>query len=300
MVFCGRGEACQKMIRENRECVTIHPFATFAGNILMCHIIFASQGITSHMAPSKAVNKIENLLISSTENGVQDHNSLLDSYKLLVRILTEKGVQRPVVVLSDGHSSRFDCHVLQFLQENSMRLFISPPDTTGVTQMLDQVNQALHSKYREVKSDLFTANSTVNREGFMTILADVWPTWTTRESLIKAGKRVGISNEGLSVEFMQQDKFETAASCIESSPEKPSTPDSSVISSPLSIRKGSANYYKAKFERAQEIIVQLQNSTPPLKDIGLLTVKKVTPKVVTKNVRVSKYMDRWRGNMFSR
>ena len=58
--------------------------------------------------------------------------------------------------------------------------------------MLDQVNQALHSKYREVKSDLFTANSTVNREGFMTILADVSPTWTTRESLIKAGKRVGI------------------------------------------------------------------------------------------------------------
>ena len=87
--------------------------------------------------------------------------------------------------------------------------------------MLDQVNQAPHSKYREVKSDLFTSNSTVNRERFMTILADVWPTSTTRESLIKAGKRVGISNEGLSVEFMQQDKFETAASCIESSPEKP-------------------------------------------------------------------------------
>ena len=91
----------------------------------------------------------------------------------------------------------------------------------------------------------------------------------------------------LEFEFMQQDKFETAASCIESSPENLSTPDSSVIGSPLSIRKGSANYYKAKFERAQEIIAQLQNSTPPLEDIGLLTVKKVTPKDVTKNVRVT-------------
>ena len=96
-----------------------------------------------------------------------------------------------------------------------MRLFISPPDTTGVTQMLDQVNHALHSKYREVKSDLFTANASVNREGSMAILADVCPTWTTRESLIKDGKRVGISNEGLSVDFMQQDKFEIASSCIE-------------------------------------------------------------------------------------
>ena len=166
----------------------------------------------------------------------------------------------------------------------------------GVTQMLDQVNQALHSKYHEVKSDLLTANVTVNREGF--ILADVWPTWTTRESLIKAGKCVGISNEELSVDFMQQDKFEIASSCIESSPIQSSTPNSSVISSPLSIRKGSANYYKAKFERAQEIIVQLKNSTPPLEDIGLLTVKKVAPKDVTKNVRVTQVHDRWRGKTF--
>jgi len=128
-----------------------------------------------------------------------------------------------------------------------MKLFISPPDTTGVTQMLDQVNQSLHSKYREVKSDLFTAASTINREGFMTILADVWPTWTTRESLVKAGKRVGISKEGLSVNFMQQDKFQAAANCIAVSPSKLSTPDSSVITSPLSIRKGTANYYKANY-----------------------------------------------------
>ena len=73
-----------------------------------------------------------------------------------------------MVVLSDGHSSRFDSNVLRFLQDNKMRLFISPPDTTGVTQMLDQVNQSLHSKYHEVKSDLFTASATVNREKFMT------------------------------------------------------------------------------------------------------------------------------------
>ena len=123
------------------------------------------------------------------------------------------------------------CHVLQFLQENSMRLFISPPDIYNRCDINAGSGESspLHSKYREVKSDLFTANPTVNREGFMTILADVWPTWTTRESLmIKVVKRVGISSEGLSVEFMQQDKFETAASCIESSPEKLSTPDSSV------------------------------------------------------------------------
>jgi len=40
-------------------------------------------------------------------------------------------------------------------------------------------------------------------------------------------------------------------------------------------------------EKAQEIIARLQNSTPPLEEIGLLTVRKVTPKDVTKNVRVT-------------
>ena len=155
-----------------------------------------------------------------------------------------------------------------------MRLFISPQDTNGVTQMLDQMNQALHSKYHEVKSNLFTANATVNREGFMTILADVWPTWTTKESLAKAGKHVGISTEGLSFEFMQHDKFETAVMCIETSPEKNSTPDKTSICSLMGIQEGSFNYYKAKFEKAQEIIEQFQNTTPSLEDIDLATVKK--------------------------
>ena len=42
MVFRGRGEACQKIICENREYATIHPFATFTGDVLMCYVIFAS------------------------------------------------------------------------------------------------------------------------------------------------------------------------------------------------------------------------------------------------------------------
>ena len=39
-----------------------------------------------------------------------------------------------------------------------MGLFESPPDITGVTPMLDQVNQALHFQYPEIKADLFTPN----------------------------------------------------------------------------------------------------------------------------------------------
>jgi hypothetical protein len=38
LVFAAKGETCCKMIRENRECVTIHPLVSFSGSYL--HITF--------------------------------------------------------------------------------------------------------------------------------------------------------------------------------------------------------------------------------------------------------------------
>ena len=89
-----------------------------------------------------------------------------------------------------------------------MRLFILPPDTTGVKQKHDQVNQKLHSVYREVKKDLFSDYSTINREGFMNILGEVWQKWYLLKDLLKAaGKRVGISEDGLNINWTQKKKF---------------------------------------------------------------------------------------------
>lgn len=33
LVYAGHGDSCQQMIRENRECLTIHPIASFDGKI---------------------------------------------------------------------------------------------------------------------------------------------------------------------------------------------------------------------------------------------------------------------------
>ena len=32
LVYAARGETCKKMMRENRECVTINPFVSLSGN----------------------------------------------------------------------------------------------------------------------------------------------------------------------------------------------------------------------------------------------------------------------------
>ena len=104
-MYAGRGESCQKMIRENRECVIVHPF---------------------------------------------------------------------------------DSDVLTFLKSKNIRLFITPPDTTGVTQLLDQINQKLHSEYRSAKSVLYSSFMTINR-GFMNILAELWPEWVSKQTIMSAG-----------------------------------------------------------------------------------------------------------------
>ena len=287
LIYCGKGESCQKMIRENRECVTVHPFVTVDGHVAMCHVIFKGKGISQQMAPAVAVEKIPNLLVSTSESGCQDHNTLLDAYKKLDAYIEEKTIVKPVVILSDGHASRFDGDVLSFLREELMRLYISYPDTTAITQLLDQINQNLHSEYRKAKSDLFSSEMTINREGFMWILAEIWDKWATKDIIVAAGKRVGISKNGLNVEWMQQDKFQHAAALLEVSPEKSevSTP---TIESPADVRHGSAEYWKKKFESAMSVVNTISDSSINLENIpGLLKVNKIKPKAAKENIRIT-------------
>jgi predicted kinase len=93
----------------------------------------------------------------------------------------------------------------------NIHIHIGPPDTTGATQLLDQMNHSLHSEYRGERDELFTSEMSIAREGFKTILGNVWDKWATREKLVNAAKRVGISEDGLDVDWMQKDIFGTAA-----------------------------------------------------------------------------------------
>ena len=142
------------------------------------------------------------------------------------------------MVLSDGHASRFDADVLSYLRNAKQRLYIGPADTTSVTQLLDQINQNLHCEYRKAKTDLFTSAMTINREGFMLIMAEIWKEWASRETIVASGKRVGISANGLNVDWMQQDKFDQAAACIQlaKSPSKNRITSTPIVQSPMDER----------------------------------------------------------------
>ena len=70
----------------------------------MCQVYFS---ITSAMVPQEASSeKIPNLLISTAENGVSTHETFLEAIQEFDEYLEEKQIECPVVLLSDGHSSR--------------------------------------------------------------------------------------------------------------------------------------------------------------------------------------------------
>ena len=71
----------------------------------------------------------------------------------------------------------------------------------------------------------------------MLIMAEIWKEWASRETIVASGKRVGISANGLNVDWMQQDKFDQAAACIQiaksPSPSKDRITSTPIVQSPM-------------------------------------------------------------------
>ena len=86
------------------------------------------------MVPSMALENIPN--ISTTECGYQKGESMLQLYKQFDEVLTKENVKRPVMVMTDGHSSRFDIDLLKFCDEKQIVQFWSPP-------LIQQVSSSL-------------------------------------------------------------------------------------------------------------------------------------------------------------
>ena len=257
---------------ENRACVTIHPFVSPDGCITICHFILKGESITSNMITTNAVENIENLLKSTTESGSQDGRSCYEVYKFFNHVIDDN--KKTVVVLTDGHSSRFNVDVLRTCRDEKLRQYLGPPDSTHATQLLDQINAALHHSYHSSSKVLFK-NEAVDRHGFLDILASIWSKRVTKESIVKAGKRVGISEEGLNWQWMQTYKFAQSEALITSSPEKVSSKPVWQADPPKDVRIGTAEYHKRLYEARLEISKKQAELPVTPEDLGIVNVQKI-------------------------
>lgn len=90
-----------------------------------------------------------------------------------------------MVVLTDGHVSKFDPGFRHFCHKHEIFQFLSPPGTTNFMQLNQFVN--LDSSYRDLKGNLFL-DETVNRGSFRNILSVCWGKWKTKESILSPAR----------------------------------------------------------------------------------------------------------------
>ena len=110
--------------------------------------------------------------------------------------------------LSNQHL--FNYNFLAFLQPKKIQFFVSHSDTTGVTQLLDQLNKNMRQEFEQEKAAIFKDFNTLNREAFMLILANIWDKLVSKEILLNSARKVGVTGAQLSVDLMRQDKFDAA------------------------------------------------------------------------------------------
>ena len=95
-------------------------------------------------------------------------------------------------------------HILKFIYflAKGIQPFLSYPESTRVTPLLDQQNKNIHQQYEKEKSFMFTEFNTLNRESFMLILANIWGTRTSMERIVNAIRTVGVTKPGSSADLM--------------------------------------------------------------------------------------------------
>ena len=105
------------------------------------------------------------------EKGCTTGDTLFAAYKELTKIIAEKKQGQTEmgtdIVIADGHKSRFNGKVMEHCATNLLDQFILPPDTSGVTQKHDQINQLLHAAYENKKSEMYSEYSDINKECIM-------------------------------------------------------------------------------------------------------------------------------------
>ena len=127
----------------------------------------------------------------------------------------------------------------------------------------------------------------INREVFMITLAGMWGEFSSNESVINAFHRVGVSKDGLSIHWMQKEKFKAAEALLSNSLDNDNGKDPSPTPGTKRRRGCTKASLEEELEKAKMRIEELEKQpiTPDEID-GFFHFEKVRP-VKTKNVRVT-------------
>jgi len=291
----GVNDICVSAETINRECNSVMMCWGLDGSNYGLQFIVGRQTITESLTPDELSHFKNEVLddfkcstfgmISNTEHGVQTEAFFFERMKMLDAELALRKVVRPVVVMSDNHASRKGTDCFEWCFARGLRLFFESSNTSGFLQALDQCNKKFHEACKKEK-DLMNkgiGNRTLNTADQLKILVTIWPFWCNPTDRINAFSKVGIEQTHLAPDNVDRSKF-----IMHSPPPVGKTDEVDLtITSPALIEKDTAEYFKAKLERAEAIIkLQSEREVDP-KEAGILEVTYPIRKVESSRVRIT-------------
>lgn len=140
-VAAGKHDPAIRVDAENRQCESVDMTWGADGFQYGLHLILKRKTISVDLIDEDLAAEFDDEifekfmysshgLISTTAEGVQTGVSVLAAYKMLDAELTKRGVERPVVMMTDNHASRKAEDVLAFCEEARPRV----PAVPGVAR----------------------------------------------------------------------------------------------------------------------------------------------------------------------
>ena len=122
-------------------------------------------------------------------------------------------------------------------------------------------------RYKQELKDSGVLNPRLSTVDFIKINALIWSNWWTPTDRRTAFRQVGICQGKVAAELVNREKF-----YMPPPPPTPTAPLSLIAESPEGVAKGSAEYWKAKYERQVAITQRLFNTEVGPKEAGILEV----------------------------
>ncbi|KAK3277363.1 hypothetical protein CYMTET_14622 [Cymbomonas tetramitiformis] len=298
-VGAGKGDIAQEAAHPNRTCVTVHMVWSLDGFKWGDQVIFAQSRLSDNMAIEEArhifTNQIHEaqhistfLLVSPTEKGVQTGDTLGDRMDMLDKEVTARGLPRPLIILTDGHKSRFSHQVLSKCREYQFKMYVERSNSSQFLQALDQFNKKFHNQYIKAKKNYkkekvvqltresgkphSSGDIKLSKIDFLIIFSRISLDWCTAEDRRTSFRVVGILQNALAPSEIDRKAFIVQPE----SPKATSVVTFGPVASPEDVRKNSTGYWKAKFLACDERRVALENLHARPKEIGLLDVPMFT------------------------
>lgn len=199
------GSSLFKLGDKHSENISIGATTCMDGTLLPGHLILPA----AHKATANFPEELPAQIVF-TENGFQTTETFIENIRQIVKFHKDEKRPFPLLLLTDGHTSRISLEVLEFCRQNMVELFAFPPHTTHLYQMNDRLFNKWHVSYEHEVDKLRllpTFTGTPTRDHFLDIFTRTWYSWISVEDIINAYKAVGFSCDGLNPHAIADKEF---------------------------------------------------------------------------------------------